>query len=67
MAAFRNDRIPRKGYRYSPIHRIGSDSMHGVMGKPPGAATDTGTATSRTMLLLLVAMIGAIVLAKREL
>ena len=32
--------------------------MHGVMGKPPGAATDTGTATSRTMLLLLVAMTG---------
>src|SRR5450759_3158952 len=58
MAAFRNDRIPRQGYRYSLIHRIGSDSMHGVRGKPPAAATDTGTATSRTMLLLLVAMTG---------
>ncbi len=30
--------------------------MHGVMGKPPGAATNN--ATSRTMLLLLVAMTG---------
>src|SRR5450759_3351090 len=60
MAAFRNDRIPREGCRYSLIHRIGSDSMHGVRGKPPaGAATgDTGTVTSRTMLLLLVAMTG---------
>jgi DHA1 family bicyclomycin/chloramphenicol resistance-like MFS transporter len=32
--------------------------MHGVMGKPPGAATESGPATSRTMLLLLVAMTG---------
>jgi MFS transporter, DHA1 family, multidrug resistance protein len=33
--------------------------MHGVMGKPPGAATDKGEiATSRLMLLLLVAMTG---------
>ena len=33
--------------------------MHGVMGRPPGAATgDSGFATSRTMLLLLVAMTG---------
>jgi DHA1 family bicyclomycin/chloramphenicol resistance-like MFS transporter len=33
--------------------------MHGVMGKPPGAAKDdTGNATSRAMLLLLVAMTG---------
>ena len=33
--------------------------MHGVMGKPPGAATDKdGVATSRIMLLLLVAMTG---------
>ena len=32
--------------------------MHGVMGKPPGAATDNGIATSRVMLLLLVAMTG---------
>jgi DHA1 family bicyclomycin/chloramphenicol resistance-like MFS transporter len=33
--------------------------MHGVMGKPPGAATDTaGIATSRATLLLLVAMTG---------
>ena len=33
--------------------------MHGVMGKPPGPATDnSGLATSRTMLLLLVAMTG---------
>src|SRR5437868_14295992 len=33
--------------------------MHGVMGKPPGAAGDTGgIATSRIMLLLLVAMTG---------
>src|SRR4030081_2171674 len=33
--------------------------MHGVTGKPPGAAKDTaGNATSRTMLLLLVAMTG---------
>src|SRR5437879_8003327 len=34
--------------------------MHGVMGKPPGAATDRrGLATSRVMLLMLVAMTGA--------
>ena len=33
--------------------------MHGVMGRPPGAATDkSGVATSRVMLLLLVAMTG---------
>jgi MFS transporter, DHA1 family, multidrug resistance protein len=33
--------------------------MHGVMGKPPGAATETnGVATSRIMLLMLVAMTG---------
>jgi DHA1 family bicyclomycin/chloramphenicol resistance-like MFS transporter len=32
--------------------------MHGVMGKPPGAATDTSAATSKLMLLLLVAMTG---------
>ncbi|MGH6644198.1 MAG: multidrug effflux MFS transporter [Bradyrhizobium sp.] len=33
--------------------------MHGVMGKPPGAAADTGgIATSRIMLLMLVAMTG---------
>jgi MFS transporter, DHA1 family, multidrug resistance protein len=33
--------------------------MHGVTGKPPGAATDnTGIATARTTLLLLVAMTG---------
>jgi MFS transporter, DHA1 family, multidrug resistance protein len=33
--------------------------MHGVMGKPPGAATDTsGIATSKIMLLMLVAMTG---------
>src|SRR5258706_2672506 len=34
-------------------------SMHGVMGKPPGAATEKSKhATSRVMLLLLVAMTG---------
>src|SRR6267154_2754809 len=33
--------------------------MHGVMGKPPGAATDNnGVAASKVMLLLLVAMTG---------
>ncbi|XIA64598.1 multidrug effflux MFS transporter [Bradyrhizobium sp. TZ2] len=33
--------------------------MHGVMGKPPGTVTDTnGVATSRIMLLMLVAMTG---------
>src|SRR3954468_22836318 len=33
--------------------------MHGVMGKPPGAAKDdSAVATSRTVLLLLVAMTG---------
>lgn len=32
--------------------------MHGVMGKPPGATTDRSPATSRTTLLLLVAMTG---------
>jgi MFS transporter, DHA1 family, multidrug resistance protein len=33
--------------------------MHGVMGKPPGAATDKhGLTTSRLMLLMLVAMTG---------
>ena len=32
--------------------------MHGVMGRPPGAATRDDIATSRIMLLLLVAMTG---------
>src|SRR5499427_7776164 len=32
--------------------------MHGVMGKPPGAATDKPLATSRVMLMLLVVMTG---------
>ena len=32
--------------------------MHGVMGKEPGAATDKNIATSKVMLLLLVAMTG---------
>jgi DHA1 family bicyclomycin/chloramphenicol resistance-like MFS transporter len=32
--------------------------MHGVMGKPPGAATDKSIATSKIMLLMLVAMTG---------
>jgi MFS transporter, DHA1 family, multidrug resistance protein len=33
--------------------------MHGVMGKPPGAATDnSGVAASKVMLLMLVAMTG---------
>ena len=33
--------------------------MHGVMGKPPNAATDnSGVATSRVMLLMLVVMTG---------
>src|ERR1700675_4709951 len=33
--------------------------MHGVMGKPPGAATyNNGVATSKVMLLMLVAMTG---------
>ncbi len=32
--------------------------MHGVMGRSPGAATPTDVATSRIMLLLLVAMTG---------
>jgi MFS transporter, DHA1 family, multidrug resistance protein len=32
--------------------------MHGVMGKRPEAVTETGTAPSRVMLLLLVAMTG---------
>lgn len=32
--------------------------MHGVMGKPPDAATDKSVATSKLMLLLLVAMTG---------
>ncbi len=33
--------------------------MHGVMGKPPNAATDdTSVATSRVMLLMLVVMTG---------
>ena len=32
--------------------------MHGVMGKPPTAATDNNLATSRIMLLMLVAMTG---------
>src|SRR5260370_17637185 len=33
--------------------------MHGVMGRPPGAATDdSGAATSKVMLLMLVAMTG---------
>jgi DHA1 family bicyclomycin/chloramphenicol resistance-like MFS transporter len=37
----------------------GSDCMHGVMGRPPGAATETnGVATSKIMLLMLVAMTG---------
>ena len=32
--------------------------MHGVMGKPPGAADNAGIATSKIMLLMLVAMTG---------
>ena len=32
--------------------------MHGVTGKPPDAATESGLAASRTLLLLLVAMSG---------
>src|SRR6516164_6718771 len=32
--------------------------MHGMMGKPPLAAAERGIATSRVMLLLLVAMTG---------
>jgi DHA1 family bicyclomycin/chloramphenicol resistance-like MFS transporter len=32
--------------------------MHGVTGKPPGAAAESGLATSRTLLLLLVVMSG---------
>ena len=32
--------------------------MHGMTGEPPGAATETGTAPSRVMLWLLVAMTG---------
>jgi MFS transporter, DHA1 family, multidrug resistance protein len=32
--------------------------MHGVMGKPPTAATNDTIATSRIMLLMLVAMTG---------
>ncbi|MFL6792677.1 MAG: multidrug effflux MFS transporter [Bradyrhizobium sp.] len=32
--------------------------MHGVMGRPHGAATDQGIATSKIMLLMLVAMTG---------
>lgn len=32
--------------------------MHGVMGRPPGAATDSGIATSKFTLLMLVLMTG---------
>ena len=32
--------------------------MHGVVGKPPGAAADNAVATSKIMLLMLVAMTG---------
>src|SRR5256885_16449399 len=32
--------------------------MHGVMGKPPGAATDNGVAPSKIILLMLVVMTG---------
>jgi len=32
--------------------------MHGVLGKPPRAAADDGVATSKVMLMLLVAMTG---------
>src|SRR5438876_1759179 len=32
--------------------------MHGVMGRPPGAATDSSIATSKLMLLMLVLMTG---------
>src|SRR5712675_2541303 len=32
--------------------------MHGVMGKPPDAATNSGVASSKVMLLLLVSMTG---------
>ena len=60
----RNSRIPKRAY--SPradnatvrLHSTDRTRMHGVMGKPPGAATDTASATSRTTLLLLVAMTG---------
>ena len=32
--------------------------MHGVMGKPPGRGDTSGVATSKIMLLMLVAMTG---------
>src|SRR5919197_3540140 len=32
--------------------------MHGVVGKPPGATDNHGVATSKIMLLMLVAMTG---------
>ena len=40
--------------------------MHGVMGKPPGAATDNnGVAASKVMLLMLVAMTGVAPIDRR--
>ena len=59
IAAFRNDRIRAEGYRYSPIQEIGSDlnaRSDGQTARRGDATTDV--ATSRIMLLLLVAMTG---------
>src|ERR1700676_3089075 len=59
----RNSGIPKRPYSPWGIRlqsdSRGSDCMHGVTGKPPGAAKDKARdTTSRFMLLLLVAMTG---------
>src|ERR1700737_3371852 len=59
----RNSRIPKRPYSPWGIRlqsdSRGSDCMHGVTGKPPGAAKDkAGETPSRFMLLMLVAMTG---------
>src|SRR5438105_15313037 len=60
-----HSRMPKQAYSRNAIplqsdcNNIGSNCMHGVMGKPPGATTDKhDLATSRLMLLMLVLMTG---------
>src|SRR5207249_9914097 len=67
LIASRNQhsRIPKHPYPHKtiPLQSVSPKRirppMHGVMGKPPGAATDKhGLASSRVMLLMLVLMTG---------
>ena len=61
MAACRNIRIRAARARYSPLQQLKTDLasfMHGMMGKPPGLASDKRLAGPRVMLMLLVVMTG---------